>query len=337
MGDGWRTLYFHAPLAAALFAGAILLGADAWRRRGATATAEPAGPFGPGSLAAVGVAGALALLQAAVFPELHAFYAVPAMPFVALAAAWGPVTLAARLGRGERSPRSGRPPWCSSIHPLVARHALARAWPAEARGAGAAVRYPGPTPTSPRRSPARAARSSGPASAGAARSSRRGSTPSGASRPPSPRRPPLAAYVRANTSPDETLTGASTLAPLVALLADRRMAAGEADTNTKRFAARSLEEPEFLARILADRCAFVVASPRSFFAADRLTREPAWAAAFEPDRVFPDEGLGRGEPASAWRSSGGGTSWSVRPQHPRGGFDARTPASPHSGSPSSDA
>jgi hypothetical protein len=300
-GDGWRALYFHAPLAAALCAGAILLAADAWRRRGVRSPAPPAPavPVTAGALAGVGVAGAvLSLLQAAALPEVHAFYALPAMPFVALAAAWGPVALAARLARGERTLPVAAAALVLGAQPLLARVALPRAFPDEAGASGAAVRYPWPDPDVP--APlARASRAllwSGERDRGAVEPPWRHAVWSKSAAFASARA--LAAHVRASSTADETITGASTLAPLVALLADRRMAAGEADTNTKRFRAGSLDEADFLARVLADRCVFVVEAPRSFFTSARLEADPRWAAAFERDRAFRDDGLRRGEPAS---------------------------------------
>lgn len=301
-GDGWRVLYFHAPLAAALCAGAILLTADAWRRRRPGRTPAPPAPAVPitaGALAGVGLAGAgLALLQAAALPEVHAFYAVPAMPFVALAAAWGPIALAARLARGERTLWAAAAALALVAQPLLARVALRCAFPDEAGKGAATVRYPWPDPDVP--APlARASRAllwTDERERGAVAPPWRHAIWSKSAAFASART--LAAHVRESSRDDETITGASTLAPLVALLADRRMAAGEADTNTKRFRAGSLDEADFLARVLADRCVFVVEAPRSFFSSARLEADPRWAAAFERDRAFRDDGLRRGEPAS---------------------------------------
>jgi hypothetical protein len=290
---GFRAVYFHAPLALALVATAAVLALSLARRRAGSRDpgVVPAGPSTT-RLAVTGLVGAaLAVLQAAVLPEVHAFYALPAMPFVALHA---PVALARAAGEGRRA-AAGVALVLLAAHPLLAALALRRAFPEEMRAAGTIARYAWPDLEVP--APV----------AGAARAlAWRKERVRGRVEPPwrhavwaksatfaSARE--MAALVSARTSEQETVTGASTLAPLVALLAGRRMAAGEADTNAKRFASGSLEETAFLRRILADHAQFVVASPRSFFTEQRLESDPGWASAFERDRVFLDAGLGRGE------------------------------------------
>jgi hypothetical protein len=106
----------------------------------------------------------------------------------------------------------------------------------------------------------------------------------------------IAAQVRAGSAPGETLTGASMMAPLVALLADRRMAAGEVDTNQKRFTTGSLRDDDFLDRVLADRVRFVLAAPRSHFTEALMEGDPRWASRFARDRVFEDAWLSRAGP-----------------------------------------
>ncbi len=101
----------------------------------------------------------------------------------------------------------------------------------------------------------------------------------------------IAEYVRATTTPDETLTGASTLAPLVALLADRRLAADEADTNAKRFKSGVLTEAAFLDRICADRVRYVLSAPRSYFHEAFMAHNPVLQKFFAKDREFVDQKL----------------------------------------------
>jgi hypothetical protein len=96
----------------------------------------------------------------------------------------------------------------------------------------------------------------------------------------------IAAYVRASSSPDETLTGASGYAPLVALLADRRMAADEADTNAKRFKTGLLTAPDFYDRVCRDRLRFIVSAPRSPFALQALAADPTASRYFERAQTF---------------------------------------------------
>jgi hypothetical protein len=96
----------------------------------------------------------------------------------------------------------------------------------------------------------------------------------------------IAAYVRASSSPDETLTGASGYAPLVALLADRRMAADEADTNAKRFKTGQLTTRDFYDRVCRDRLRFIVSAPRSPFGLQALAANPMASRYFERAQTF---------------------------------------------------
>jgi len=75
----------------------------------------------------------------------------------------------------------------------------------------------------------------------------------------------IAQYIRENTEDDETITGASTLAPLVAIFAGRRMSADEADTNAKRFKSGMLREKTFFETVCNDKVKFIVSAPRSYF------------------------------------------------------------------------
>jgi hypothetical protein len=82
--------------------------------------------------------------------------------------------------------------------------------------------------------------------------------------------PEIAAYVRERSAPTDTLAGSSTVAPLIALAAHRRLAANEADTNSKRFKTGMLEEALYWDAICQDNLRFIIATPRSFFTARRL-------------------------------------------------------------------
>lgn len=101
----------------------------------------------------------------------------------------------------------------------------------------------------------------------------------------------IADHVRATTAEDETITGASTIAPLVALLAGRRMAGDEADTNGKRFTTGTLTMDAFRARICGDRVRTVVGAPRSPFNDATMSGNPAFAGTFVPERTFQEPGL----------------------------------------------
>lgn len=113
----------------------------------------------------------------------------------------------------------------------------------------------------------------------------------------------IAEYVRTTTTPDETLTGASTLAPLVALLAGRRLAADEADTNAKRFKSGVLTEAAFFERVCADRVRYVLSAPRSYFHDAFMAHNPVIQTFFTRDREFVDQKLQhfRGFPITLYR------------------------------------
>ncbi len=113
----------------------------------------------------------------------------------------------------------------------------------------------------------------------------------------------IAEHVRATTTPDETLTGASTLAPLVALLADRRLAGDEADTNAKRFKSGVLTEAAFFERACSDRVRYILSAPRSYFHDRFMAHHPVIREFFTPDRSFVDKNLlhFRGFPITLYR------------------------------------
>lgn len=98
----------------------------------------------------------------------------------------------------------------------------------------------------------------------------------------------IAAYVRDNTQPDDTITGASTLAPLVALKAGRRMAGDEADTNAKRFNSGMLSEQDFVDRICGDGVKMLISAENSYFGQKRMSSSRTLSTMFEPDRQFKD-------------------------------------------------
>lgn len=101
----------------------------------------------------------------------------------------------------------------------------------------------------------------------------------------------IAAHVQSSSGPEDTITGASTLAPLVALLAGRRMSGDEADTNGKRFNSGMLDEKAFIDTVCGDRVAFVISASNSYFPAKKMTEDPDFSSRFEPDRTFMDRRL----------------------------------------------
>lgn len=101
----------------------------------------------------------------------------------------------------------------------------------------------------------------------------------------------IAAYIAARTGKDETIGGASTITPLIALKAGRRIAADEIDTNTKRFATGSLNDKDYSERILKDKVRFLISSPRSHFTETFMQNNPYFKSNFEPDTLFLDPQL----------------------------------------------
>lgn len=101
----------------------------------------------------------------------------------------------------------------------------------------------------------------------------------------------IAAHVRETTPPDATILGASTTAPLIALLADRAIAANEVDTNSKRFKTGMATVQGLFERACDTKLAILVSSPKSLFAAQTLARFPLVRDGFTLDRVFDDAAL----------------------------------------------
>jgi len=101
----------------------------------------------------------------------------------------------------------------------------------------------------------------------------------------------VGAWVAAHMTPEESLAGASTLAPLVALVADRRLAADEVDTNNKRFEAKLLTDERYWDAICKDDVKLIVASERSYFTEQRMNTMPTAKRWFRLATVFEDDTL----------------------------------------------
>ncbi len=99
----------------------------------------------------------------------------------------------------------------------------------------------------------------------------------------------VAAWVRQHTEPTDTIAGASTLAPLVALEAGRRLAANEADTNNKRFRTGLLSEEAYWSAICEDGVRVLVSAPRSYFTRARLDAHPIVKRHFRLAKTFVDD------------------------------------------------
>ncbi|MBM4343808.1 MAG: hypothetical protein FJ100_10595 [Deltaproteobacteria bacterium] len=101
----------------------------------------------------------------------------------------------------------------------------------------------------------------------------------------------MAAYIAAHSRPDETITGASDYAPLLALLSGRRMAGNHVDTNSKVFNTGAVALEKFWDDVCRDKLKFIVSAPQSYFAAQDLPKRTTVQENFVRDKVFADPAL----------------------------------------------
>ena len=312
-----KSLYFHAPTyilvaaAAALPAGAAVSAAVAPRpgRRWWTPL-SPRGMLGPGAdgLAKLGLlAFALFMLQWAALNEVYDFYMVPMIVFAAipgafaLVRAWEGVRDATRW-RALLIPAAIAGAFCLN-HPWA--DSLSRALWGDEGGSGDVVNYRW-------REPWALASLSGPTRELFFEESRMKGEVT-----PYYRHfvwnkmltfstvAEIADTIRANSAPDETIMGASTLAPLVALYADRRLAGDEADTNNKRFSSGMLTDDELFDRACSDNVRYIVSASRSHFDDAAMAKNPVVKRCFVKERDFLDPDLVHFHdfPIHLWRRS----------------------------------
>jgi hypothetical protein len=98
----------------------------------------------------------------------------------------------------------------------------------------------------------------------------------------------IAEYIQDHTRPDETITGASDYAPLLALLSGRRLAGNQIDTNSKVFTTGAVPVEQFWDRACADQLKYIVVAPMSYFAASTLPKRATIMQHFRRDAVFRD-------------------------------------------------
>lgn len=117
----------------------------------------------------------------------------------------------------------------------------------------------------------------------------------------------IGTWIADHSAPHETIAGASGSAPLIALLADRRLAAGESDTNSKRFKAarvqarngvpptdaktRLINDEGYWNAICADNVRFLISTSRSYFTEKKLKRMQTVKRWFRKAKVFWDDEL----------------------------------------------
>lgn len=315
--DFLKFVHYHALIYLGLAGTVLWIGSRAWkrlsrdpsgtpvrtrrdRRREARKGAVPPAPDRgdpPGDrpwtlpvLAVLGVA--IFECQWAALAETYDFYRVPMTPFLAIAAAW------ALVRAGEAVLREGGAGWLGLLaagllaaHPVLSGRLASMLWPEEDAAAGERVDYVWKDPWVPR-----------PLAEVSRWAFFRDHRVRGREEPPWRHAlwnkqltfltvTDLAREVAARSDPQETLIGASTLAPLVALQAGRRVAADEADTNAKRFTTNQWSEADLARRACRDRVRWLLAAPRSRFEPTRVEQDPLWSGLFRRDREFQDQGL----------------------------------------------
>lgn len=104
----------------------------------------------------------------------------------------------------------------------------------------------------------------------------------------------IADEVRKGTQSHSTLGGASTVAPLIALLSGRSIAAHEVDTNTKRFRSGLLSTQTYFERICRTPLVYIVGTARSFFSQKHLAQLPVIQKYFTLAKRYTDPALKNG-------------------------------------------
>ena len=241
-------------------------------------------------------------LQLSMFRELFDFYFV--LPFAALAAlaAYTLWTAAGLLSEGARRLRDGLPaavPISLAALVLLAtllsaplrRAANERAWPSERTQAGRTLRfrYVAP-PVLPGLSGLahllfwRDSRVRGELQPGYAHylwSKKRWFSTA----------EQMARHIRETTPKDATILGASTVAPLLALLSGRAIAASQVDTNSKRFKTHLATVEELFDSACATKLAYVIGAEDSLFASRHLSRLLVISRYFSPEHTYYDPEL----------------------------------------------
>lgn len=123
----------------------------------------------------------------------------------------------------------------------------------------------------------------------------------------------MAAWVVANTPPHATIAGASTYAPLIALLANRRIAANEVDTNAKVFSTGLRDLNDYWSRICDDDVQVIVSPPGGYFGREFVTTKSPVKGQFEVGKAFLDPYMAYGgKPMFLLRLEGNRTRCEVR-------------------------
>jgi len=98
----------------------------------------------------------------------------------------------------------------------------------------------------------------------------------------------VAKFIRLNAVPGDTITGASDVAPLVALLSGVRMANNEADTNSKRFTTGMITDSAFFEKACNGHLRFVISTIGSHFTPGFMAKNPMYRSHFKRVARFID-------------------------------------------------
>jgi hypothetical protein len=242
-------------------------------------------------------------LQLSLFKELHDYYITLPFSALAIAGAWSVVTIARLVTQSIHSDPSRRPSsavgvaaalvivvTCLGIGPMRAK-ANRTAFPGEVLKNGQAVTYTYIEP------PVLASLSPVIRTLFWRGERKRGSLQPGyahylwSKKPHFGSAEAIASRVAETTGPEDTIAGASTMAPLIALLANRRIAADEVDTNSKRFKAKMLDWNTYAHRICHDRVSWIIGTHRSYFTKTHLGRRSLIDRHFVREETVVDETL----------------------------------------------
>ncbi len=101
----------------------------------------------------------------------------------------------------------------------------------------------------------------------------------------------LASFIQIKSKPGATISGASNIAPLVALLSNVDMANKEADLNNKRFKTGLLTDSEFLQKAINDNLQFIISTPKSHFTTYLMQTNPLYKNRFKKVASLIDNGV----------------------------------------------
>ncbi len=246
------------------------------------------GLWSDGGVAVVWLVGLALIVEFSMFHRLYSFYFVLWYPFMALGAAWLLVTAGRALARAEGGKGivfAAGLIWLASLHPALANWG-GQVHKSELSRRGQRVEYPW--------------RKAGAFDAASPlvkalfwRSYRLRAEPTEGIRQflwnkkrHFDEAPEIARYIREHTRPEQTIAGSSAVAPLLALLAHRHVAAEIVDTNSNRFHAGLITEDDFYRRICNTDLAYLVSAPMSFFSWRKMRFHRRFLERFRLNQTF---------------------------------------------------